>query len=119
MVHIILNYKEMLKSSRILLNNSNKSFFSTFSSFQTSLPNKIGLLGLCEDRNSSFLPGPSKAPAKIREYLYSDSSNPCCEAGYDILTHLKDFGDWNPPSRDATQTQSQYLSMVGMILREK
>ncbi len=42
------------------------------------------LLGIPFDANSSFLRGPSRAPAKIREALRSDASNSWSESGVDI-----------------------------------
>merc|ERR1719461_2427546 len=41
----------------------------------TSERNSIGLIGILEDRNSSFLTGSSKAPDFIRSAFLSDSSN--------------------------------------------
>ncbi|HEY1660155.1 MAG TPA: agmatinase [Candidatus Sulfotelmatobacter sp.] len=42
------------------------------------------LLGIPFDANSSFLRGPSRAPAKIREALHCDASNSWSESGVDI-----------------------------------
>ncbi len=42
------------------------------------------LLGIPFDANSSFLRGPSHAPAKIREALHCDASNSWSESGVDI-----------------------------------
>jgi arginase len=42
------------------------------------------LLGIPFDANSSFLRGPSRAPAKIREALHCDASNSWSECGVDI-----------------------------------
>jgi arginase len=42
------------------------------------------LLGIPFDANSSFLRGPSNAPAKIREALHCDASNSWSESGVDI-----------------------------------
>lgn len=36
---------------------------------------KVGMLGLCEDRNSSFLTGAADAPGHIRNALNCSSSN--------------------------------------------
>jgi arginase len=45
---------------------------------------KIHLLGLPQDNNSSFLTGPSLAPARIREAFHSSSANLFTETGYDL-----------------------------------
>jgi agmatinase len=44
----------------------------------------IQLLGLPQDNNSSFMPGPSLAPRRIREALHSDSANMFTESGLDL-----------------------------------
>lgn len=54
---------------------------------------KIGLLGVCEDRNSSYLQGAVLAPKIIRKALQCGSSNSCSELGVDISPHMMDFGD--------------------------
>ena len=55
----------------------------------------IQLLGLPQDNNSSFLPGPAAAPAAIRRALISDSANSFTEFGLDISDPLvmQDAGD--------------------------
>ena len=45
----------------------------------------IGLFGVCDDSNSSYLRGPALAPLAIRAALRSESANPYCEAGIDTL----------------------------------
>jgi len=42
------------------------------------------VLGVPFDSNSSFMRGPALAPARIKEALFSDSSNLCTENGYDL-----------------------------------
>ena len=44
------------------------------------------VLGVPLDHNSSFLRGSAQAPERIKESLYSDSSNLCTEKGYDLAT---------------------------------
>eukprot|EP00658_Telonema_sp_P-2_P055217 TRINITY_DN43903_c0_g1_i1.p1 TRINITY_DN43903_c0_g1~~TRINITY_DN43903_c0_g1_i1.p1 ORF type:complete len:305 (+),score=56.24 TRINITY_DN43903_c0_g1_i1:177-1091(+) len=58
----------------------------------------IGLLGLCDDVNSSYLRGPALAPPIIRACLRSESANSFCEQGIDVLGSeaaptIVDFGD--------------------------
>jgi agmatinase len=86
----------------------------TFSSTSTShFPNNekwfshptephIGLFGMADDTNSSFMMGSSKAPRLIRDSFFSDSSNTFCEHGLDISTYIKDFKDIYPPDIHTT-----------------
>jgi len=46
--------------------------------------NDIVVLGVPLDSNSSFRRGSALAPARIKEALFSDSSNLCTEKGYDL-----------------------------------
>ncbi len=59
--------------------------------------NRIGVLGIPFDENSSFLKGPQKAPKQIRASYYSDSSNLWTESKLDLgsLNQLFDMGDLN------------------------
>lgn len=45
---------------------------------------RIGLIGFCSDKNSSFLRGAAEAPSLIREALYCDASNLWSESGIDL-----------------------------------
>ena len=51
---------------------------------QNQRSHRIGLIGFCSDKNSSFLRGASEAPPLIREALYCDASNLWSEAGIDL-----------------------------------
>jgi Arginase/agmatinase/formimionoglutamate hydrolase, arginase family len=51
------------------------------------------LLGIPLDVNSSYLRGPARAPAKIREALRSDASNKWTELGVDVGESFDDAGD--------------------------
>ncbi len=55
----------------------------------------VHLIGLPTDINSSFERGPARAPAAIREALFSDRGNMACESGLEIGidVDLKDVGD--------------------------
>ena len=58
------------------------------------MQNRIVLAGFPFDRKSSVMRGPSLAPAKIREFLYSDSTNLFAENGTSIANSLvEDMGD--------------------------
>ncbi|MBK5189811.1 MAG: agmatinase [Gemmatimonadaceae bacterium] len=62
------------------------------------------LVGLPYDASSSFLRGPSLAPARIREELHSSQSNGCSESGLRIIGEggIADVGDLElPASSDA------------------
>lgn len=53
----------------------------------------VSLVGVPFDLNSSFLKGPAKAPAKIRQALRTNSSNTWNERLQDISELLNDLGD--------------------------
>jgi arginase len=54
----------------------------------------IGLVGICDDSNSSFLAGAKKAPEKIRQCFKCDSSNGYSEDKLDISRYLHDYGNF-------------------------
>ena len=51
---------------------------------QNQQSQRIGLIGVCSDKNSSFLRGAAEAPPLIREALYCDASNLWSESGIDL-----------------------------------
>lgn len=53
----------------------------------------IGLLGVLEDRNGSFMHGPREGPPLIRNALYCESGNSFTEHGFDLSEALVDCGD--------------------------
>jgi len=58
----------------------------------------VKVIGIPLDENSSFLRGPARAPAYIREALQCGSGNMCVEdgrdlAGKDMQSHWQDVGD--------------------------
>lgn len=57
--------------------------------------NKISILGIPFDDNSSYLKGPDKAPSIIRKCLFSASSNSASELGFDLnqKSRWQDIGD--------------------------
>jgi len=58
------------------------------------VPGSVALVGVPLDFNSSFLRGPALAPARIREALFSGSSNAFAEDGTEVLNgRLLDAGD--------------------------
>ena len=60
-----------------------------------SSDNRVVLIGIPFDENSSFLKGTAEAPPKIREALHSYSTNMCAENGIDLSRNKKwrDEGD--------------------------
>jgi agmatinase len=62
-------------------------------------PGSLALVGIPLDENSSFLRGPALAPARIREALFSGSSNGFAEDGTEVLSgQLVDAGDVAVPT---------------------
>jgi arginase len=59
------------------------------------MPNRISLIGVPTDINSSFERGAAKAPAAIRAALWSDRGNLACEDGMEIGVDfaVEDLGD--------------------------
>ncbi len=55
----------------------------------------VRVIGLPQDNNSSYLTGPSMAPARIREAFFCESANLWSETGYDLSdeTLWQDAGD--------------------------
>jgi arginase len=62
---------------------------------KTSLKDKLVLLGICSDENSSFMSGAAEAPALIRSALYSKSTNLTSETGISLSNtpRFVDMGD--------------------------
>lgn len=75
----------------------------------------IALLGLPYDASSSFLRGPAKAPAAIREALHSPSTNSFTESGVDILDpkRIRDAGDVD--LSDETRARANIESAIQRI----
>jgi arginase len=62
---------------------------------------RVGLFGIRDDSNSSFMSGASLAPSAIRGAFSSPSSNTFCEHGVDIEAVMSDFGDIRQPDTHA------------------
>lgn len=66
---------------------------------------ELGLFGICEDRNSSFLRGPAQAPELIRKALRCTSTNSCGELeGFEVVGMMKDYEDVVPGTPDSEAT---------------
>jgi hypothetical protein len=65
---------KMLGRGRRFLGLCSMVQFRAKSSLNESMP-VVGIVGLCEDRNGSFLRGPAAAPKLIREAFWSESTN--------------------------------------------
>ena len=76
--------------------------------------NIIGLTGVCEDRNSSFMTGSALAPNIIREWFRSDSTNFFSELGCDISNKIVDYGDISP----ATHTADGIITAITPLMKE-
>lgn len=59
----------------------------------------VGLIGLREDRNSSYRMGASNAPKLIRQHFLKPSVNSWCELGVDVHDKIVDYGDIQPKER--------------------
>lgn len=70
----------------------------------------VGLLGMKDDSNSSFMRGASQAPRLIREAFLSSSSNTYCEHGIDIEAHVRDFRDITQP--DARDVVDEFIKDI-------
>ena len=76
---------------------------------------RIQMIGLPTDKNSSFLKGAAKAPAKIRELLGSDMMNLSSETGLELGRDIafKDRGDLDFHAQDE---QSAIQACVTKVL---
>lgn len=90
-----------------------------FSKFSTKSIPSIGLFGVNEDRNSSFLKGCRKAPAIIRESLYSSAFNTTSENRIDIAPHIKDFGDVISKESSHKSLACEIDPIIDKIFKEK
>lgn len=79
---------------------------------------KVGLLGLPWDGSSSFVRGPARAPAAIREALHSAASNSWSERGIDALAPdvLSDQGDLSLPLDGAQAREAIRNGVDGLLL---
>lgn len=77
---------------------------STRPSHRPTLPaDSVAVVGIPFDEFSTFLRGPAKAPALIRETLYNGASNLFAENGTDLGNHPRflDLGDLELPAGEA------------------
>jgi agmatinase len=82
-------------------------------------PGAVALLGVPFDRNASFRRGPALAPPRIREGLFSESSNLWTESGVDLgaASGWQDVGDLAFPEPEAAFTEIERA--VGELLAKK
>jgi arginase len=80
---------------------------------------KIKLLGLPTDVNSSFERGAAKAPAAIREALWSDRSNLSTECGLEIGSDidLSDAGDLALTDHDVAADDRSIVAIMRSPIR--
>lgn len=82
------------------------------------LSNKVvGLLGILEDRNSSFRQGPAKAPKIIRQYFFEPAVNTWSELGIEVAERINDFGDFTPHSRNYDDIYSSIEAEMDVLQR--
>jgi len=72
---------------------------------------QTALLGVREDRHSSFSRGAAEGPSALRSALFSKSANGYCEAGLDVLSALGDAGDLDEPTHEEI-----HKAVRGMLL---
>ena len=62
---------------------------------EAELSSAVAIVGIPFDLNSSFMRGPAKAPARIREVLHAGATNLCSENGIDLSEEglFQDHGD--------------------------
>lgn len=78
---------------------------------------KIGLFGINEDRNSSFLAGSSDAPDIIRKAMFCDSHNTWSELGFNVLDHISDYGNVRPGSCSLQSIEEAIMPTVQDMAR--
>ena len=80
-------------------------------------PNTIAIIGIPNDKNSSFLRGPALAPARIREALLSGAANMCAENGFDLDDHanIVDVGDMALPWGKTWQLTGSPVIEAGIV----
>lgn len=83
----------------------------------------IGLFGIQEDRNGSFMKGPAKAPPVIRRLFDCDSGNTTSETGIHLgligEKRIKDFGDIEPSSNTVAAMYESIVPMIKDISKQK
>ena len=76
---------------------------------------KVGLLGICEDRNSSFRQGSAAAPTLIRKYFKETAVNTWCESGFDVNDIIVDYGDVVPMNNNHAGIEAASSVPLGKI----
>jgi len=71
---------------------------SSFAGCLTQSPeaSALSLLGLCDDSQSTYLPGPAGAPKRIRQAYNGDCYNSATEWGLDLAERVLEEGDLLP-----------------------
>jgi arginase len=87
----------------MIRNLVSKASFRNIVSDKLVSESAIGLIGIQEDRNSSYQTGPHKAPPLIRKYFLEPAVNTWSELGIDVFDSIVDFGDVKPPNSDHSE----------------
>jgi arginase len=83
------------------------------------MPDTVALIGIPFDEYSSFMRGPARAPAVIRQTLHNGASNLFAENGVNLDTHplFRDLGDLTlPGGEDAI---AAIKSAIGRLIAQK
>ena len=77
----------------------------------------VGLLGVCDDYQSSFMRGPASAPPVIRDALHSDSANSFCEVLplEPVLTTYRDFGNVSTDEANPSNDEPIRTAVTGVL----
>ena len=104
----------MLRSSRRTLSTTVTAWHATEARVAAR---SVGVLGVCEDRNGTFMRGPAQAPALIRKYFHEPAVNTCSELGFDVAPRIVDFGDVTPTGREHVHIAAAVSGKVAEIMR--
>lgn len=79
----------------------------------------VGIFGVPEDRNSSFIRGPSQGPKEIRAAFDSGAYNGHCELGFDVRTggHVVDHGDLEMGEHDNEQLMKRVDAKMESVIK--
>jgi arginase len=82
----------------------------------TSLGAAVALAGFPTDGNSSYRRGPAKAPAAIREAMWSEAGNPYTEAGIKLRLSENVVDAGNAPLREDEDDRVRIESLIAGLL---
>ena len=77
---------------------------------------KLALIGVADDTQSTFLPGPAEAPARVRAAYDGLCFNSTTESGVDLEGQVADHGDLHPLS-DWSASARRYEERIRELVR--